>query len=88
MPSRRDVLGFADAYGFESILVTSLYQRFASSYDEYCQKIGQRGLSALVAISDEDFAAGMQRLKEWTASKSQEIPAAEPIDLFVFRIAK
>ncbi len=72
--------------GFETITIQSVPQVFASSYTEYYKKIGQRGLSPLLVISDEAFATGMERLKRWIMTQSTEQPVVEPLDLFVFKL--
>lgn len=72
--------------GFETITIQSVPQVFASSYREYYKKIGQRGLSPLLVISDAAFATGMERLKQWIMTQSTEQPVVEPLDLFVFKL--
>ena len=61
------------------------YQYFAQSFHEYADKICGRGLSSLIAISDDEFDAGARRLKEWVEDRPQIEPVFEPVDLLVFR---
>ena len=63
-------------------------QLFAQSYDEYREKIGRRGLSPLIATTDDAFASGMERLRRWAATQTPDTPVYEPLDLFVCRIAE
>ncbi len=60
-------------------------QLFAASYRDYYAKIGQRGLSSLIAISDEAFGRGMERFREWVDKQPPDEPVYEPVDVFVFR---
>ena len=87
-PSRREIVDAATAQGFEVVAQKIVYQRFAVSYTEYHDKIGQRGLSSLITISDEAFIAGLQRLKAWVSLQPPDKPVFEPVDLFLFSTAK
>jgi hypothetical protein len=60
-------------------------QKFADSLGEYYKKINQRGLSDLVILSDEEFEAGMNRMKEEVDKGEQKDPILEMIDLFTFK---
>ena len=88
LPSQQEILDLVSNQGFEILTKETIYQYFASSYAEYYDKIGQRGLSSLIAISDEAFFAGLQRLKQWVDKQSPSTPVYEPVDLFVFRVRK
>lgn len=83
---REDIITVARDCGFETMTVQSVPQVFASSYTEYYEKVGQRGLSPLLLINDEAFVSGMERLKQWIATQSAEQPVIEPLDLFVFKL--
>jgi SAM-dependent methyltransferase len=88
MPFQRDITRFVCQQGFVLIEVQTIYQLYASSYSEYCDKISQRGLSSLISISDEAFNAGLKKLREWAASQPADQPVYEPVDLFVFQKQK
>ncbi|MFX1265860.1 MAG: class I SAM-dependent methyltransferase [Promethearchaeota archaeon] len=83
---REEIITVVCGCGFETIAVHSVPQVFAWSYTEYYEKIRQRGLSPLLVISDEAFANGMERLKQWITTHSPEQPVIEPLDLFVFKL--
>lgn len=70
---------------FELMTRQTFRQLFASSYQEYYEKVGQRGLSSLIAISDEAFGRGMERFQEWVSTQPPDQPVYEPVDVFVFR---
>jgi ubiquinone/menaquinone biosynthesis C-methylase UbiE len=88
VPRREDLVSLVRNHGFELIGRNVVYQYFASSYREYYGKIAQRGLSALIAISDAEFNAGLERLKQWVAEQPADKPVYEPVDLFVFKLQK
>ena len=64
-----------------------IHQLFAISYFEYYEKISRRGLSALIAISDQAFGEGLELFKRWISLQPGDAPIYEPVDLFVFRKA-
>jgi len=61
------------------------YQYFAESYHEYADKICARGLSSVIAISDDAFKKGVKRLRNWVKDRPTAEPVYEPVDLLVFR---
>jgi hypothetical protein len=63
---------------------TVVPQVFARTLAEYAVKIGQRALSDLTQISDQELLAGMRAL-ECDAQLGGEHPIVEPIALFVFQ---
>lgn len=85
IPFRTDITTSICQYGFILGDMRIVQQLFASSWMEYYEKIRQRGLSSLIAISDQAFTSGLERLHELVLSKPQHQPVYEPIDLFVFR---
>ena len=88
LPSHQDVIDAFSKHSFNAIVTQTVYQYFAASYSEYYDKISQRGLSSLIAISDEAFAAGLRRLKDWIEKQFPSKPVYEPVDLFVFQVDK
>lgn len=70
---------------FDLIAQQTFRQLFAPSYREYYEKVGRRGLSSLIAISDEAFARGMERFRTWADAQPPDQPVYEPVDVFVFR---
>lgn len=84
IPTRDQLIKTVTQTGFKLVENTTIRQEFARSPDEYAAKIGQRGLSALVLLSDEAFAAGLERLRAW-ADEQPDTPIYQPIDLFIFQ---
>jgi ubiquinone/menaquinone biosynthesis C-methylase UbiE len=88
LPSRQGLADFVCSQRFERIAVQTVHQLFASSYAEYHEKISQRGLSSLIAMSDEAFSTGLGRLKQWAAEQPADRAVYEPVDLFIFQVNK
>jgi hypothetical protein len=72
------------ANGYRLISRETIYQVFAASYDEYFDKIRQRGLSSLISIRDDAFADGLVRLRSWIDRQAKDAAVLEPADIFVF----
>jgi ubiquinone/menaquinone biosynthesis C-methylase UbiE len=85
LPSKANLVECVSVRGFEPLWVETMRQFFASDYREYYDKIRQRGLSALIAIGDEAFEAGLGRLEQWIARQPKQA-VYEPVDFFVFRV--
>ena len=84
-PSVQELCELVCGEAFTLISRRTIYQLFAASYEEYFEKISQRGLSSLIIISDEAFQSGLQRLKELVSSQQRDLPVYEPVDLFIFQ---
>jgi ubiquinone/menaquinone biosynthesis C-methylase UbiE len=84
IPHKQDLIDFISSHDFDFVEYIVIYQKFASSYREYYEKISQRGLSSLLAISDRAFDKGCERFREWVDKQPQNTPVVEPIDHFFF----
>jgi len=84
LPSRRDVIDTMQDGGFASVSHDVIRQQFAGSFREYYDKVRQRGLSDLSHISDSEFGAGIESMREAAEQEKRPEPVVEPIDLFVF----
>ncbi|MBA3239910.1 MAG: methyltransferase domain-containing protein [Acidobacteria bacterium] len=87
-PSREELNEAVCAQSFDLISRRTVRQLFASSYQEYFEKISRRALSALITIDDEAFARGLERLRHFVSLQPRDTPVHEPVDLFVFRKRK
>lgn len=61
IPSRQHVVATVRHHGFRKVSVQTVYQFQAPSWAEYYEKISQRGLSAMISITDEESDAGLER---------------------------
>ena len=84
-PSQQELKESVCGGSFELVSQRTIYQLFAVSYAEYFEKVSQRGLSALIAISEEAFQSGLQRFQDWVHRQPRDLPVYEPVDLFVFQ---
>jgi ubiquinone/menaquinone biosynthesis C-methylase UbiE len=84
-PFQRELEGLVCGQSFELISQRTVYQLFAATYEEYLEKVSRRGLSALIAISDEAFQNGLQRFQKWISRQPPNHPVYEPVDLFIFQ---
>ena len=85
IPTRRALEEIVCRQPFDLISQQTFQQLFASSYQEYYEKVGKRGLSSLIAISDAAFGQGMEQFKMWVDKQPPNQPVYEPVDVFVFR---
>ena len=83
-PSRQAMIDQITAHAYDFVVLRTVWQAFASSAGAYYDKIAQRGLSSLIAISDGAFASGLQRLRVWAKAQPAHVPVYEPVDMFVF----
>ncbi len=84
-PSKQELKELVCSQSFAMISQRTINQFFASSYDEYFNKISQRGLSSLIVISDESFQSGLQRFHDWVRLQPRDRAVYEPVDLFIFQ---
>lgn len=85
LPSRRELEAAVCAESFELVSRRTVRQLFASSFEEYYEKISRRGLSSLIGIGDDAFGAGLRRLRSLVESQPRDLAVYEPVDLFIFR---
>jgi ubiquinone/menaquinone biosynthesis C-methylase UbiE len=86
-PSRQAMIDQITVHAYDFVVLRTVWQAFASSAGAYYDKIAQRGLSSLISISDDAFAAGLQRLRVWVNAQPVHVPVYEPVDVFVFAAA-
>jgi ubiquinone/menaquinone biosynthesis C-methylase UbiE len=84
-PSKQELKESVCGQSFELISQRTIYQLFAASYAEYFEKVSQRGLSALIVISNQAFQGGLHRFQNWVSRQPRDLPVYEPVDLFVFQ---
>lgn len=84
-PSRAELTDAVGSQSFALISHRTIDQLFAASHEEYFEKISRRGLSSLIAISDQDFQSGLEEFRDWANSQPPDAPIHEPVDLFIFQ---
>ena len=88
MPTREELINSFISAGYENLLTSRVEQCFAKNHNEFYQKIGLRGLSALQMITDEEFEAGTLKLKEFCMTKHPSEPVINAFHLFIFKSTK
>ena len=81
--TKAELVSALEQQGFSLMMYTVISQLFAANLAEYAAKVGQRSLSDLNLISDQEFADG-KRAMEYDARGHNE-PIFEPIVLCVFQ---
>lgn len=85
MPSQQTVLDIAAHAGFSLVAHDILEQEVAASPNEYYDRISQRALSDLVALTDPEFDAGLERMRLAVEREAEPTAILEPINLFVWK---
>lgn len=85
LPSQQELVDTICGSGLALLAHEVIAQQFADSLSEYCRKISERGLSDLIRLSNAEFNAGLQRMRDAIERNEVSQPVLEPIDLFVFK---
>jgi ubiquinone/menaquinone biosynthesis C-methylase UbiE len=85
MLPRRQLQELVSGSSFRLISHHTRPQRFTGTSEEFCERIGRRGMSSLIAMTDAAFHSGLARLRAWLARQPDGFTIDEPIDLFVFQ---
>ncbi|MDH5633286.1 MAG: class I SAM-dependent methyltransferase [Gammaproteobacteria bacterium] len=83
--TQEQIVSLVCSFGFRPCSRVRHYQYSSSNYREHADKISARGLSSLIAISDEAFERGVERLRAWVAERPETEPVYEPADLLLFQ---
>jgi ubiquinone/menaquinone biosynthesis C-methylase UbiE len=83
-PTRGGLVKEVGAARFGLKQFETVRQRVADDLRTYRDNAALRAHSDLQAISDGEFAAGMQRFDEWLSKQTQDRPVYEEVDLFTF----
>lgn len=84
-PSSSEIESAISDEHFLAITHQTIRQAFATSYPRYFEKIGRRGLSSLIAISEDAFQDGMANFKSWIDQQPADTIVYEPVDIFIFQ---
>ncbi|MEW2313316.1 methyltransferase domain-containing protein [Streptomyces sp. NPDC006864] len=87
IPSRAEVAEAGVLHGLVPAETVTLAQEHAATYGAYYERIARRPLSDLIAISDDAFERGLERLSAHCAERWDDGPVDIPIDFMVLRKA-
>lgn len=85
LPLQKELTESVCRGSFELLEQQTVFQLFADSYTEYFEKISRRGLSALIAITDEVFQNGLEQFQNWIIRQPPNRQIYEHVNLFVFQ---
>jgi ubiquinone/menaquinone biosynthesis C-methylase UbiE len=77
---------FVDA-GFELRTHDVIDSEVASCWSDYAERISLRADSILIQLEDQEFAAGLEKLRAYATAHPERQPVIEPTDLLGFRAA-
>jgi ubiquinone/menaquinone biosynthesis C-methylase UbiE len=83
-PTRAGLVGEVTRGPFSLLKMDAVRQRITDDLRAYRDNTATRAHSDLQAITDEQFAAGMQRFDRWLATQTADRPVIEEVDLFTF----
>ncbi|MGH7883915.1 MAG: class I SAM-dependent methyltransferase [Candidatus Dormibacteraceae bacterium] len=83
LPSVQEIDDTFASAGFAKVGLEVVPQIFAHTFDEFVGKIGSRAISTQKLISDEEFEAGMHRMREAATQVDQNEPVLKDTDLLV-----
>jgi ubiquinone/menaquinone biosynthesis C-methylase UbiE len=83
MPARADVIALFDANGFEVVASEVVWQETSPSLRVYYERLKLRAISTLELLPDDEFAAGLGRLRQAAEREKDPRPVTAPVDLLV-----
>jgi ubiquinone/menaquinone biosynthesis C-methylase UbiE len=85
LPSIPDIQRcFADA-GFEILPAEGVTYQVDASLADYCRRIETRAISTFEHLSEEEFQAGLEALRQAVAREREPTPVGAVLDLLTFR---
>jgi ubiquinone/menaquinone biosynthesis C-methylase UbiE len=85
LPTTKQATAAFEAEGFTLEADRSIQQKTCGSLREFAERTRLRADTALVLISDEEFAQGLAALEEAGTRESKPAPVVETLELLVFR---
>jgi len=85
MPARADEIAMFERHGFTMIASEVIWQETSPSLREYYERLKLRAISTLELLPDNEFAAGIERLREAAEGQTSPQSVTAPVDLLVLR---
>jgi ubiquinone/menaquinone biosynthesis C-methylase UbiE len=85
MPARKDVIATFARHGFEVVADEVVLQETSPSLRVYHERLKLRAISTLELLPDDEFAAGVERLRGAAERETEPQPVIAPVDLLVLR---
>jgi ubiquinone/menaquinone biosynthesis C-methylase UbiE len=87
MPARAEVRAAFASHGFEPVTDEVVWQETSPSLRLYHERLKLRAVSTLELLPDDEFAAGIERMRTDAARETEPTPVVAPVDLLVVRRA-
>ena len=85
MPTRADAVAMFEREGFEVVASEVVWQETSPSLRVYHERLKLRAISTLELLPDDEFAAGVERMRQAVEREKDPRPVNAPVDLLVFR---
>ncbi len=85
MPARTEVASTFESHGFEVLASEVVWQETSPSLRVYYERLKLRAISTLELLPDDEFAAGVERLRAAAERETTPRPVTAPVDLLVLR---
>jgi SAM-dependent methyltransferase len=83
MPDRDEVGAMFEAEGFEAIASEVVWQETSPSLRVYYERLKLRAISTLELLPDDEFEAGVERMRQAAERETDPQPVRAPVDLLV-----
>lgn len=85
LPARGEVMKAFTEAGFSPVARVAVDHQLAANWAEYVEKLSHRADSFLASIPDDEFTAGLDKMRGEIAQRQDQGPVPSKIDLFVFQ---
>jgi hypothetical protein len=83
MPARAEVGAMFESEGFEVIGSEVVWQETSPSLRVYYERLKLRAISTLELLPDDEFMAGIERMRQAAERETEPQPVNAPVDLLV-----
>ena len=85
MPSAAEVAESFASHGFDVVASEVVWQETSPSLQVYHERLKLRAISTLELLPDDEFEAGVERMREAAERETEPQPVRAPVDLLVLR---
>ena len=85
MPARAEVTKAFEAEGFQVVTSEVVWQQTSPSLRVYYERLRLRAISTLELLPDDEFAAGVERMRQAAERETEPRPVTAPVDLLVLK---
>jgi ubiquinone/menaquinone biosynthesis C-methylase UbiE len=85
MPGRAEAAAMFESHGFDVIASEVVWQETSPSLRAYYERLKLRAISTLELLPDDEFVAGVDRMRAAAERETVPQPVNAPVDLLVLR---